>query len=85
MVEKIVKSPEDSPEFGMCCNHGKVEIQCLHAPPDALQRLFVDDSAQAKEFRNNMWQYNIALSFTSLGVTEDQSVNRGGGPPIFKI
>jgi hypothetical protein len=55
MAEQIVKSSEDSSEFGMCCNHGKVEIQCLCARPDALKRLFLDDSAQAKEFQNDMW------------------------------
>ena len=26
-----------------------------------------------------------ALSFTSLGVHEDQSVNKGDGPPVFRI
>ncbi|KAJ7479570.1 hypothetical protein FB451DRAFT_958941, partial [Mycena latifolia] len=73
------------PMFGMCCNHGKVEIPDLEPPPEPLCRLLLDDSEQAKEYRKNMWQYNIALSFTSLGVSEDQSVNRGRGPPVFKI
>ncbi|KAJ7310822.1 hypothetical protein DFH08DRAFT_644317, partial [Mycena albidolilacea] len=73
------------PQFGMYCNHGKVKLPELNPPPEALQRLLLDDGAQGKEFCNNMRQYNIALSFTSLGVTEDESVNSGYGPPIFKI
>jgi hypothetical protein len=40
---------------------------------------------QAKEFRKNIGQYNTALSFMSLGVKEDQSINNGGSPPIFRI
>ncbi|KAJ6629525.1 hypothetical protein B0H10DRAFT_2208905 [Mycena sp. CBHHK59/15] len=71
--------------FGMCCNHGKVVIDALVDLPKPLRQLLLENSVQGKEFRNNMWQYNIALSFTSLGVTEDQSVNCGRGPPIFKI
>ncbi|KAJ6626180.1 hypothetical protein B0H10DRAFT_1870733, partial [Mycena sp. CBHHK59/15] len=85
LAEKIAKSPGHSPEFGMCCNHGKVVIDALVDPPEPLRQLLLENSVQGKEFRNNMWQYNIALSFTSLGVTEDQSVNCGCGPPIFKI
>ncbi|KAJ7777827.1 hypothetical protein DFH07DRAFT_730985, partial [Mycena maculata] len=83
--EKLAKSSNASPEFGMCCNHGKVEIGKLEDPPERLKRLLLDNGPQGKEFRNNMWQYNIALSFTSLGVKENQSVSRGSGSPIFKI
>ncbi|KAJ6535291.1 hypothetical protein DFH09DRAFT_1325118 [Mycena vulgaris] len=83
--EKIAKSKEDAPLFGMCCNHGKVAIGHLEEPPEPLRQLLLNDGPQGREYRNNMWQYNNALSFTSLGVKEDQSVNRGRGPPIFKI
>ncbi|KAJ7638110.1 hypothetical protein B0H17DRAFT_890635, partial [Mycena rosella] len=73
------------PEFGMCCNHGKVVLPQLQEPPEGLRALLVDDSTQAKEFRKNIAQYNTALSFTSLGVNEDRSINNGGGPPVFRI
>jgi hypothetical protein len=69
----------------MCCNHGKIVIPKLVEPPVALKKLFTESNAQAKEFRKNIAQYNTALSFTSLGVTEDHSINNGGGPPIFRI
>ncbi|KAJ7719705.1 hypothetical protein B0H16DRAFT_1214799, partial [Mycena metata] len=73
------------PESGMCCNHGKVDIGTLDPPPEALCQLHQILREGGRECRTNMWQYNIALSFTLLGVTEDQSVTRGRGPPIFKI
>ncbi|KAJ7733947.1 hypothetical protein B0H16DRAFT_1676801 [Mycena metata] len=69
----------------MCCNHGKVVLLALQDAPAALQQLYTGDDAQAKEFRKNIAQYNTALSFTSLGVNEDRSINNGGGPPIFRI
>ncbi|KAJ6536048.1 hypothetical protein B0H19DRAFT_869878, partial [Mycena capillaripes] len=83
--EKTVNSPEHSPEFGICCNHGKVVVTQLEEPLLPLRALLADNDPQAKEFRKNIAQYNTALSFTSLGVNEDHSINNGGGPPIFRI
>ncbi|KAJ6481578.1 hypothetical protein C8R47DRAFT_1218352 [Mycena vitilis] len=53
--------------------------------PAALERLYTSDDAQSKEFRKNIAQYNTALSFTSLGVNKDRSINNGGGTPVFRI
>ncbi|KAJ6449280.1 hypothetical protein C8R45DRAFT_1057315 [Mycena sanguinolenta] len=69
------------PRFGTCCNQGKVVLPTLQAPPAALELLYTSANTQAKEFRKNIAQYNTALSFTSLGVNEDHSINNGGGPP----
>ncbi|KAJ7164034.1 hypothetical protein C8R43DRAFT_827356, partial [Mycena crocata] len=85
MAEKTANSSLIRPQFGMCCNHGKVELNPLKDIPADLDKLFKDDTTQAKEFRKNIAQYNTALSFTSLGVQEDRSINNGGGPPIFRI
>ncbi|KAJ7834948.1 hypothetical protein B0H13DRAFT_2369551 [Mycena leptocephala] len=63
----------------------KVVLAPLGALPAELETLFTEDSTQAKEFRKNIAQYNTALSFTSVGVCEDRSINNGGGPPIFRI
>ncbi|KAJ7711850.1 hypothetical protein B0H16DRAFT_1744794 [Mycena metata] len=67
MAERVAKSSLANPQFGMCCNHGKVVLAPLDALPADLENLFAEDSAQAKEFRKNIAQYNTALSFTSLG------------------
>ncbi|KAJ6462878.1 hypothetical protein C8R45DRAFT_752003, partial [Mycena sanguinolenta] len=83
--EKLSKSTVHEAKFGMCCNQGKVVLQELNVLPPDLEKLFAEDSTQAKEFRKNIAQYNTALSFTSLGVKEDRSINNGGGPPIFRI
>ncbi|KAF8901877.1 hypothetical protein CPB84DRAFT_908724 [Gymnopilus junonius] len=39
----------------------------------------------AKNFREDMWKYNRTFAFTSLGVTEDHSINQRRGPPVFRI
>ncbi|KAJ3817348.1 hypothetical protein F5880DRAFT_1451014, partial [Lentinula raphanica] len=74
------------PQFGMCCKHGEVCIPLLRSPPEYLWLLYTSQDLQAKEFRENIAQYNAALAFTSLGVSIDDSVNHHGrGPPVFRI
>ena len=46
--------------------------------------MFDSNDDDAKEFRTHIRQYNMALAFTSLGVTEDRNVNRRGGW-VFRI
>jgi hypothetical protein len=72
--------------FGMCCDHGMVQLDPLPEPPDELRQLLDGSDPDSKEFRDNIRQYNAALAFTSLGVEVDESVNRRGpGPYIFRI
>ncbi|KAJ3739144.1 hypothetical protein EV360DRAFT_3544, partial [Lentinula raphanica] len=86
LTEKIDKSPKTSPKFGSCCKHGEVRLPLLQHPPDYLHHLFTGQDYQAKEFRDNIAQYNSALAFTSVGVSIDDSINRRGrGPSIFRI
>jgi hypothetical protein len=61
-------------------------ISNLRPPPEPLYDLYTAITSEAREFRHNIWHYNRALSFTSLGVTEDWSVNQhSAGPPVFRI
>ena len=84
MDERVSSSKIGHPEFGMCCGHGKIKLPSLRVPPQPLYNLFTGNTAQGREFRSNIVQYNAALAFTSLGVKVDDSV-RGHGPPVFRI
>ncbi|KAF8346633.1 hypothetical protein F5887DRAFT_883137, partial [Amanita rubescens] len=83
--EKIVKSSVINPSFGTCCNHGKIALPLLALPPPALAPLYINGDARSKNFKEHIWAYNRAFAFTSLGVKEDHRVNRGNGPPVFRI
>ena len=85
MMERLMWSSATSPEFSFCCKSGKVQLPALQAPPEALKALFDGEDEQAKEFWANIWKYNRAFVFTSLKVKENHSVNRGHGPPVFRI
>ncbi|KAF8875803.1 hypothetical protein CPB84DRAFT_1884462 [Gymnopilus junonius] len=84
MDEHIRKFSPSNPEFGMCCQHGKVVLPPAQHPPDELYHLFVDETMQAQNFHNNIVQYNLAFAFISLGVQMDPFLC-SHGPPIFCI
>ncbi|EPQ61091.1 hypothetical protein GLOTRDRAFT_30816, partial [Gloeophyllum trabeum ATCC 11539] len=84
-LERLSKSTERSPTFGLCCDSGQVRLPAFDTAPYLLRRLFVANDPQAREFRENIRQYNAALAFTSLGVTIDDSVNTGRGPYVFRV
>lgn len=50
-----------------------------------MQQLFESQDERGKEFRKNIWQYNCANSFSSLGIELDTSVLHGNGPYCFRI
>lgn len=85
--ERVLRSSGvEGPSFGTCCDHGKVALQPLQEPPEPLRRLFAGGDAQAIEFRNHITQYNSALAFTSLGVSDDKSINKHGPNAwVFRI
>lgn len=86
--ERTQKSARYStPAFGMCCNHGKVQLPPPRPPPDTLRLLIEADDPQSREFRANIRMYNMALAFTSLGVKQDHAVNQrfGGNTWVFRI
>ncbi|KAF7336005.1 ATP-dependent DNA helicase [Mycena sanguinolenta] len=85
-IQERISPSEFSPKFGMCCNSGKVQLDRLHEPPQPLLRLLMGADAQAQKFGSHITQYNAALAFTSLGVSDDKSVNRyGPNAWVFRI
>src|SRR6202522_3104312 len=84
MDEKLSRSSRSNPVFGQCCNSGKVVLPILRDPPQNLKILLEGNDRQGRDFRENLWKYNRAFAFTSLQVTEDQSINeRCCGLPVF--
>lgn len=86
-AERLASSSAAHPRFGLCCDSGQVGLPAYPDPPLALRNLFTGDSPQAREFRDNIRQYNAAFAFTSLGVEIDEAINRHGGraPYVFRI
>ena len=80
----VVSSSMQQPEFTACCQQGHVHISHQSQPPDTLYNLFEGHDEDNKLFRLKIRQYNMALAFTSLGVTEDKVVNRRGGW-VFRV
>ena len=84
--EKLTNSSNARPQFGRCCNSGKVDLPLLQSPPEPLRALLDGQDEAGAEFREHILQYNSAMAFTSLGVNQDASVNRYGSANwVFRI
>ena len=59
--------------------------ECNRDVPHTLKSLLEDHTSEAVSFRNNIGEYNIALTFTSLGANFDQSLLDGSGPYVLKL
>ena len=84
LAEQVGSSPPLHPEFTACCQRGHVQIPLQSRPPDVLFNLLESNTDDGKEFRSNIRQYNMALAFTSLGVSEDKNINHRGGW-VFRV
>ena len=83
--EKLSKSSNNEPKFGMCCLRGQVDLPPLHPAPRELADLFIGRSPHSLDFKTNIRQYNGAFGFTSLGANIDRSVTGASGPYSFRI
>jgi hypothetical protein len=85
MVEKLIKSPQGDPKFGVCCLQGQILLPPLPPLPLGLRKLYVERNERSNHFRQNIRQYNLTFAFTSLGAKIDRRVTQSTGPSVFKI
>ena len=64
---------------------GKVQLPKLQPVPQPLKHLLEDQGPNAKQFHQNIRQYNSAFTFTSLGATFDQILLQGNGPYVLRL
>ncbi|KZO96173.1 hypothetical protein CALVIDRAFT_481632 [Calocera viscosa TUFC12733] len=74
------------PVFTKCCAHQTIQLPPFQPLPNPLAQLMCHDSEDpnAKHFKENIQQYNHALSFVSLGAHRDEHVE-GGGVYSYRI
>ena len=76
---------EDENSF-KCCHGGKVSLPNLEPYPQELSDLMFEDTAQGKNFRANIRQFNSAFSFASFGANiANIAPPPGRGPPCFRL
>lgn len=73
------------PKFSICCSHGKIQLPPPPMPPQLLLNLLYGNDAISKNFKENIRPYDSMFAFTSMGGRIDTSINRGRGPPIFRL
>ena len=83
--ERLANTSKTDPKFSMCCLSGKIKIPRLDNPPPELRNLFSGQDDISKKFHDHIRTYNNALAMTSLGCKQDNAINNGGGPYVFKV
>lgn len=73
----------NTPKFSLCCLQGKIKLELLQPAPEPLQNLFHNRDRKSKLFLENIRQFNMMFSFTSMGGKIDVSANDGTAPPMF--
>ena len=74
------------PIYSNCCKNGTIKIPKYRDPPKFLLNLLQNrDQPVSKHFFQKIRQYNSLFSFTSMGATIINEINKGDGPYVFKI
>ncbi|KAK1404029.1 hypothetical protein POM88_003634 [Heracleum sosnowskyi] len=73
-----------TPIFSMCCKKGDVMLAPTPTPPTYLMQLYNND-VKSVSFQRNIRLYNAMFSFTSTGGNIDHSINKDGGPYIYRL
>lgn len=85
-IDEKSNSSSINPEFQLCCGKGQYVVERFSPTPSLISNLLKGNDAISKEFKQNIRAYNSSLSFTSLGVQLDSSVqNRINGAYTFRI
>jgi hypothetical protein len=83
--ERLVKSSRIHPKYGVCCLSGQIVLDDFKQAPAPLQLLLTDASPEARNFRENIRQYNAAFAFTSTSCTINESLLQGTGVYCFRL
>ncbi|KAL6581531.1 hypothetical protein OROMI_007454 [Orobanche minor] len=83
--ERLKKSSLSSPEFGLCCSRGKIQLPLLKQPPRLLRDLLQNRHIKSRNYIDNIRAYNMMYAFTSMGGIQDKTVNNGHGPYTYRL
>src|ERR1700676_2328942 len=52
--EKLTKSSNENPKFGVCCLRGQIQLPSLSEPPHLLHQLLTSSAPHAQKFRDGI-------------------------------
>ncbi|KAL6748096.1 hypothetical protein V8C86DRAFT_1780659, partial [Haematococcus lacustris] len=77
-AERLAASSVARPEFGMCCQRGKVgRLAPMPEPPQPLAALLTDTTPRGRGFRQRIRMYNCCLQVASSAIKVDRSIESG--------
>ena len=62
-----LKTPQDG-EFSSCCHKGKINLPPMTPPRENLKNLYLKNTVDSKNLKENIKQYNKVLALASMGM-----------------
>lgn len=84
LQERVYSGLVQNLSFKSCCKQGAIVLDSPQNVLEFISNLFQAKNPLSKHFRDNIWQYNLVLAFTSLKYTPDTRL-LAGGIQIFQI
>ena len=78
LQERVSTSSVHNPCFENCYRQGAIVLEVSQNVPDFISNLFHVDDPLSRHLRENIRQYNLASTFTSLKCTPDLRLPAGG-------
>jgi hypothetical protein len=72
--ERLARSTETKPKFGLCCLEGSIKLPSFEPIPPPILELLTSNNKASKEFRTAIRLYNSILAFTSISCQLDQKL-----------
>ena len=70
--------------FSICCQNGKINLTPLSEPSEQIKKLYVGNSTQSVNFKENIRNYNNACAFASMVTKLDPLMDKPG-PYFYKV
>ena len=83
--ECISISPARNPRFKACCKYSNINLPLFQPPPEYLCDLLQSCNTFARQFREWLYAYNIALAFISVNCTITNCSVAYSSPNCFQI
>ena len=61
-----VKHFPKKPKISSCCHKGKIDLPPMTPPPDYVKNVYLKNTVDSQNFKENIRLYNKALAFASM-------------------
>ena len=76
--ERLAKSSQKNPMYGLCCLSGKVNIEDIPQPPEELIHLYQNQSPISRHFMKHIRKFNAGMAMASMKADKEPMKGQRG-------